>query len=82
MNDIEKLRVLLPHWIEHNEEHAAEFRAWAERLQQAGRQEAAQSIIVAADRLDGANIPLSEALEKLGGPLEHHHHHHDHYHED
>lgn len=31
MNDIEKLRVLLPHWIEHNAEHADEFLTWAER---------------------------------------------------
>jgi hypothetical protein len=31
VTDLEKLRVLLPHWIEHNAEHAAEFRQWAER---------------------------------------------------
>ena len=30
MNEVEKLRVLIPHWIEHNEEHANEFRRWAE----------------------------------------------------
>jgi hypothetical protein len=30
ITDPEKLRVLLPHWIEHNAEHAAEFRQWAE----------------------------------------------------
>jgi hypothetical protein len=29
-NDIEKLKILLPHWIEHNQEHAQEFRTWAE----------------------------------------------------
>ena len=26
---VEKLRILLPHWIEHNQSHAAEFRKWA-----------------------------------------------------
>jgi hypothetical protein len=26
ITDLEKLRVLLPHWIERNTEHAAEFR--------------------------------------------------------
>jgi len=25
-----------PHWIEHNAEHAAEFRQWAERAGEAG----------------------------------------------
>ena len=25
MNETDKLRVLIPHWIEHNEEHAREF---------------------------------------------------------
>ena len=31
MDETEKLRVLLPHWIEHNGEHAQEFRDYAER---------------------------------------------------
>jgi hypothetical protein len=31
MTDIEKLRALLPHWIEHNGEHAAEFSNWSEK---------------------------------------------------
>ena len=37
MNEIEKLRVLVPHWIEHNAEHAHEFRIWAERAKKAGQ---------------------------------------------
>ena len=28
MNELQKLRVLISHWIDHNEEHAAEFRRW------------------------------------------------------
>ena len=32
MNEIEKLRVLIPHWVEHNNEHAQEFRDWAEHI--------------------------------------------------
>jgi hypothetical protein len=31
MNETDKLRVLIPHWIEHNSEHADEFRRWAEQ---------------------------------------------------
>jgi hypothetical protein len=72
-NDTDKLRVLLPHWIEHNGEHADEFRQWA------GRAGAAEEMILeAADLVEKANVKLEEALETLGGPLEHHHHEHHH----
>jgi len=68
MEQIEKLRVLLPHWIEHNGEHAAEFRDYAEH---SGK--AKDSLLAAAQLMEEANARLSEALDKLGGPLEHHH---------
>lgn len=79
MNEIDKLRALIPHWIEHNDEHADEFLRWAE---QAG--EAAEDIRVAADAMRKVNEWLTAAVEKLGGPIHldhlhdhHHHHHHD-----
>jgi hypothetical protein len=75
MKDREKLCVLLPHWIEHNSEHAEEFRDWAGR---AG--EAEGSILSAAELVEEANARLEEALQALGGPLEHHHAH-DHPHD-
>jgi len=83
MSDREKLQVLLPHWIEHNGEHAEEFRLWAER---AGSAE--ELVLDAARLVEEANGRLEEALEELGGPLEHYHGHehphehaHDHSHE-
>lgn len=66
MNDQEKLRVLIPHWIEHNDEHAAQFRRWSSK---AG--EAAQDIQAAAEAVILANEALRTALAKLGGPSEH-----------
>ena len=68
MNETDKLRVLIPHWIEHNEEHASEFRSWAER---AG--DASQDILAAADATAHINESLMSALEKLGGALHYHH---------
>ncbi|MGB9722777.1 MAG: hypothetical protein ACPL7G_02605 [Chloroflexia bacterium] len=62
MSEREKLVILLPHWIEHNEEHAAEFRRWAE---QAGP--ARQDILRAAAALEKANEALRRALVALGG---------------
>jgi hypothetical protein len=61
----EKLRALLPHWIEHNAEHAAEFRRWA-----AAAGSAVADIEVAASRMEAANEALAEALVKLGGPVD------------
>ena len=68
MNEKEKLRVLIPHWIEHNNEHAEEFGRWAD---QAGP--AAPDLLAAAQAIARANKSLAAALEKLGGVLPSHH---------
>ena len=60
MNDVEKLRLLLPHWIEHNGEHAEEFRGWAERVAPARA-----ALMAAAQHLEEANQRLREALDQL-----------------
>ena len=67
MNDVEKLRVLLPHWMEHNTEHADEFRTWAERARAAGEDHLAEHITAAAEKMEAAKRDLETALEYLGG---------------
>ncbi len=69
MNDQEKLRVLIPHWIEHNREHADEFRRWAKQAN-----DAAPDILTAAEAIARANESLATALEKMGGAMPRHHH--------
>lgn len=64
MNEVEKLRVLIPHWIEHNTEHADEFRSWAEKVD-----EYDEELFEAAEAIEEANRVLDELLEKLGGAL-------------
>jgi hypothetical protein len=79
MNDVEKLRVILPHWIDHNTGHGKEFVTWAGTLANAGEQEVAELLQKAAAYLEQADSVLKEALHKAGGPLageDHHHHHH------
>jgi hypothetical protein len=71
MHEVEKLRVLIPHWIEHNDEHAAEYRRWAEQAGQAGN-----DILAAVQALAQVNQSLSNALQKIGGPSSHHKHQH------
>lgn len=82
MEKSDKLRVLIPHWIEHNQEHAEEF------LQYLGAEERINSNLqTAAEKIAQANLVLSAALDILGGPLdypipqEHHHHEHSHHHD-
>jgi nickel/cobalt exporter len=63
--DMEKLRILIDHWIEHNEEHADEFRKWAERAKSAGNEDIYDDILKAIEKLHDANENLRAALEKL-----------------
>lgn len=74
MNDREKLRVLIPHWIEHNEEHAVEFEQWAENVPQF-----ATDLRGAAEAMRVVSQLLAVSLEKMGGALQHSHDHNDHH---
>ena len=82
MDVIEKLRIMLPHWIEHNRSHQEEFAEWAEQLAEkdAGL---ADQLSRAVSSLKEAQEALGKALALTGGPLsggnghghQHHHHH-------
>ena len=68
MEEKDKLRMLIPHWIAHNKEHANEFHDWATRSDVVSA-----DILAAADAIVLANELLLSALEKLGGALPHPH---------
>ncbi len=77
MEELEKLQVLLPHWIEHNKGHAAECLKWAEA---AGVGEVQKNLRAAFEAMEGVNSYLEKALTSAGGGIatEHAHHHHHH----
>ena len=83
MTEQEKLRLLISHWIDHNGEHAAEYKDWTERLEKTIPGEAATEIQEAIKGMDAVNRCLLKALDVLGGPVDHqggdhghsHHHH-------
>lgn len=75
----EKIRILLPHWLEHNQSHKAEFEKWAEVARQEELPEVAELISRAARQIDEVNALLDQALAKAGGPVEGHSHHHHHH---
>jgi hypothetical protein len=64
MQATQKLRVLIPHWVEHNQEHAQEFLRY---LDSAGN--ARPDLEKAAELMNQVNQALLAALEKLGGSL-------------
>lgn len=65
MNEMEKLQILLGHWIEHNEEHGEEFEGWAQRAAQAGLEEVSAAVSEAAHCLQEATRCLRQALTQL-----------------
>ena len=66
-DDLTKLRILLPHWIEHNEEHGASFERWVAGARALRRGETAQRIEDAVERMAACNQALRAALEALEG---------------
>jgi hypothetical protein len=85
MTDIDKLRMLLPHWIAHNTEHASEFRTWIERVRGIGQAHVVEHLEAAIQNMDAAKRDLQAALEYLGGASDapdpdHLHADHDHSH--
>lgn len=78
--NIEKLRILLPHWIGHNDSHIAEFSKW----RQVAAAETDNSVVderlgAAIAAMEKAGEALTEVLKELGGAVEGHHHHHHHH---
>lgn len=83
MNDLEKVRIILPHWIEHNIDHGREFAKWAKTLSAIGEKDLAALLKKAEAFLQDADAVLQEALSKAGGKMgdngsHHHPHSHDH----
>lgn len=67
--DEKKLGVLLSHWIEHNLEHAEEFKRWAEKAKGFGKTVVHDEILVAVQHIERANESLETALEELNKQL-------------
>ncbi|MFH1217681.1 MAG: hypothetical protein V1706_14385 [Pseudomonadota bacterium] len=80
LTELEKLRVLIPHWIEHSHSHQHEFAKWLEVAKKEGAAETAEAIRKAMEKMAKTDKYLKKALESLGGTVEgehpHDHHHH------
>ncbi|MFW2367664.1 MAG: hypothetical protein ACN4GW_14710 [Desulforhopalus sp.] len=81
MDNVEKLRVMLQHWIEHNKGHVEEFEKWQQTMTEEGQDALATHIAEAIQTMATVNDQLGQALDEIGGPNhdhdhDHHHHHH------
>lgn len=83
MENKDKLRVLLKHWIEHNSGHVEEFTKWQKIItEEQDAATVADALEQAMEQMDRVSDILQAALDDLGGPLDsadHHHHHHHHH---
>ena len=73
----EKLQVLLPHWIEHNHNHRAEFMKWATLAREGGVESVAGLLEQASASIAATDEILKKALAAVGGtgPAHHAHQH-------
>lgn len=67
MDDLERLKVMLEHWLEHNREHVQTYKEWAERADAMGRKDIARvlsDISLESERVENLFI---EALSMVKG---------------
>jgi hypothetical protein len=63
--EIETLRILLAHWIEHNNSHEEGFREWVVKAKDLGKGDVSTFIEKAADALAAASEALLEAKKHM-----------------
>lgn len=81
MNELEKLQVLLPHWITHNRSHAKECKKWAGLAgQEQGAVEVKLNLQAALAAMDEVSVHLEKALAAAGGAKSDDVHHHSSHH--
>ncbi|MBN2099532.1 MAG: hypothetical protein JW753_08055 [Dehalococcoidia bacterium] len=64
-DDAARLKILLNHWVEHNQEHAEEFTEWALKAKTAGKARVHDDMMKAVKQMRGANEALLAALDGL-----------------
>lgn len=62
MNFVEKSRIRIEHWIHHNLDHLENYKAFADELEAAGKDECAWRIRAMGDLMSQSNDYLKEAL--------------------
>ena len=61
----EKLLKMLDHWIKHNEDHAVNYRNWAEKAKTKGEEDVGKFLEEAAEMSIAVNDRFEKALAAL-----------------
>lgn len=64
MDDLSRLRTLLGHWREHNDEHAETYLAWSERIAP-GDQALSQTLRRLSEETKKLSLLFDEALGQI-----------------
>ncbi|HMK36327.1 MAG TPA: hypothetical protein VK463_14730 [Desulfomonilaceae bacterium] len=94
MDDVQKSKIRMTHWIDHNVDHVRGYKEVAETLDKFGHSAAAEKIRRGISLIEAANDAFESAMIDLPGSdtghsqgmshthsHEHHDHSHDHAHE-
>ncbi len=65
MDFLEKAKIRMEHWIEHNEQHQEEYSKFAAELAEAGKLEAAKQIEEIFELTVQSNACLKKALDSI-----------------
>ena len=65
MDPVEKAKIRLEHWIEHNDQHQEEYETFAEELERAGKTESAARVREMIKLAVKSTECLREALKAL-----------------
>ncbi len=71
MDDLEKLKRLLPHWMEHNDEHAKTYKDWAEKMSSLGKKELSGTLMAIHQESRKLRSLFEEALGWVEGGAHH-----------
>ena len=68
--DLDKLRILLSHWVEHNRNHSEEFLEWVKRCEGSASDDVVLHLRSAGEEMEKVRDHLRAALKHLGGSPE------------
>ena len=66
---MQKLLVMLEHWIEHGDSHSENYREWAEKASKAGEEEIAREIHLAVNENESVKQHIKRAKDILAAKL-------------
>lgn len=65
MDEMQKLSIVMEHWIEHNQSHVGEYRRWAQRAGELGLEQVKTEIEEAIRMLSESNGHLEKARKAV-----------------